>query len=211
MPPPGYLQAVRDLTKKEGIVLIFDEIRTGFRVAMGGAQERYGVTPDLATFGKAVANGYPLSMVTGKREFMSQCEKHVFISSTYFPNSLEMVAALKCLDILEREKVQDSIWARGTKFLERLEKIVADSRCPATVSGIPPMPFVTFDKAPGDEERTYKARREYFYTQTIRRGLFVQPYHHWYIAHRHTDADLDKALWAIGESLELTMKKYPVK
>jgi glutamate-1-semialdehyde aminotransferase len=215
-PPPGYLQAVRDITKKEGIVLIFDEIRTGFRVAMGGAQERYGVTPDLACFGKAVANGYALSLVAGKREFMEVCASKVFVSSTYFPNSLEMVAALKCLDILAREKVQDSIWARGTKFLEKLNVIVADSGCPATVSGIPPMPFVTFDQAaheaPGTPgEKIYKARREYFYTQTIRRGLFIQPYHHWYIAHRHTDADLDKALWAIQESLELTMKKYPVK
>jgi glutamate-1-semialdehyde aminotransferase len=215
-PPPGYLQAVRDLATREGIVLIFDEVRSGFRVAMGGAQERYGVTPDLATFGKAVANGYALSLVAGKREFMSVCESKVFVSSTYFPNSLEMVAALKCLEILEREKVQDSIWARGTKFLERLRKIVADSGVPATVSGIPPMPFVTFDQGPSEGhgtpgEKVYKARREYFYTQTVRRGLFIQPYHHWYIAHRHTDADLDKALWAIGEALELTAKKFPAK
>ncbi len=214
-PPDGYLQAVRDITKREGIVLVFDEIRTGFRVAMGGAQERYGVTPDLATFGKAVANGYPLSFVAGRREIMSVCEKQVFVSSTYFPNSLEMVAALKCLDILKREKVQDSLWARGTKFLERLRRIVAESGCPATVSGIPPMPYVTFDPGPGEAtgtpgEKIYKARREYFYTQTVRRGLFIQPYHHWYIAHRHTDADLDKALNAISEALELTMEKYPV-
>ncbi len=215
-PPPGYLQAVRDIATKEKIVLIFDEVRTGFRVAMGGAQERYGVTPDLATFGKAVANGYPLSMVAGKREFMSVCESKVFVSSTYFPNSLEMVAAMKCLEILEREKVQDSLWSRGTRFLADLDRIVKDSHVPATVSGIPPMPYITFDQAanegPGTGgEKIYKARREYFYTQTIRRGLFIQPYHHWYIAHRHTDADLQKALWAIGESLELTMRKFPAK
>jgi len=214
-PPPGYLQAVRDIATKNGVVLVFDEVRTGFRVAMGGAQERYGVTPDLATFGKAVANGYPLSMVAGKREIMSVCESKVFVSSTYFPNSLEMVAALKCLEILEREKVQESIWARGTKFLSDLTRVVEKSGVPATVSGIPPMPYVTFDQGKGEAagtpgERVYKARREYFYTQTIRRGLFIQPYHHWYIAHRHTDADLAKALWAIEESLELTAKKFPV-
>ena len=214
-PPEGYLQAVREIATKNDVVLIFDEVRTGFRVAMGGAQERYGVTPDLATFGKAVANGYPLSMVTGKREIMAVCESKVFVSSTYFPNSLEMVAAMKTLDILEREKVQDSIWRRGTKFLADLGTIVKKSGIPATVSGIPPMPYVTFDQGPGEAagspgEKKYKARREYFYTQTIRRGLFIQPYHHWYIAHRHTDADLAKALSAIEESLELTMKKYPV-
>jgi len=215
-PPKGYLEGVRELATKHGAVLIFDEVRTGFRVALGGAQERYGVTPDLATFGKAVANGYALSLVAGKREIMGVCEKKVFVSSTYFPNSLEMVAAMKCLEILEREKVPDVLWARGTKFLERLRKIVADSRVPATVSGIPPMPFVTFDQAahegPGTPgEKIYKARREYFYTQTIRRGLFIQPYHHWYIAYRHTEADLEKALNVIGESLELTAKKFPAK
>ncbi len=168
-------------------VLIFDEIRSGFRVSMGGAQERYGVTPDLATFGKAMANGYAISACVGKAEFMKVAEKKVFISSTFFPNSLEMVAALKCLDILERENVIDDIWRRGQLFLDRLTAIVADSGVPAVVSGIPPMPFVTFDKV----DDHYVDRRTLFYTEAIRRNLFIQPYHHWYIAYRHSDADLD--------------------
>jgi glutamate-1-semialdehyde aminotransferase len=172
------------------------------------------VTPDLGTFGKAVANGYPISFVAGRRDIMSVCEKKVFVSSTFFPNSLEMVAALKCIEILEREGVPDAIWARGTRFLERLAEIVAASGVPATVSGIPPMPFVTFDQAAAEGpgmpgEKLYKARREYFYTQTIRRGLFIQPYHHWYIAHRHTDEDLAAALRAVEEALELTARKFP--
>jgi glutamate-1-semialdehyde aminotransferase len=210
-PPPGYLQAVRDLATAKGIVLIFDEIRTGFRVALGGAQEYYGVTPDLATFGKALANGYAISCVAGARKIMSVCEKKVFVSSTFFPNSLEMVAALACLDILEREAVPDAIRERGTRFLASLERIVSASGVPATVSGIPAMPFITFDHAPTDAEKTYKARREYFYTQTIRRGLFIQPFHHWYIAYRHTEADLARALGIIEESLELTAKAWPVR
>ena len=208
-PPPGYLEGVRALADRYGAVLVFDEVRTGFRVAMGGAQERYGVTPDLGTFGKALANGYPISAVVGRREIMQVAEKKVFVSSTFFPNSLEMVAAMKCLDILERERVPESIWRRGTVFLEKLRDIVAASGVPLSVSGIPPMPFLTFDKAEGDGEKTYKARREYFYTQTIRRGLFIQPYHHWYIAHRHTDADLERALSIIAEALELTAGKFP--
>ena len=106
-PPPGYLEAVKELTHKNGAVLVFDEIRTGFRVALGGAQQRYGVTPDVSTIGKAMANGYPIAAVVGKREILSVYEKNAFLSSTFFPNSLEMVAAMACLDILEREKVQD--------------------------------------------------------------------------------------------------------
>jgi len=136
---------------------------------------------------------------------MKVCESKVFISSTFFPNSLEMVAAMKCLDILEREGTLDRIWERGTRFLEDLENVVATSKVPATVSGIPPMPYLTFDKA----DQHYKARRELFYTETIRRGLFIQPFHHWYICGRHSDADLAKALQAIREALDIVAETYP--
>lgn len=204
-PPPGYLQGVRQLADHYGAVLIFDEIRTGFRVALGGAQERYGVTPDMATFGKAMANGYAISACVGRAEIMKAAEKKVFISSTFFPNSLEMAAAMKCIDILERDNVIDAIWRRGREFLDSLGALVAASGVPAAVSGIPPMPFITFAKT----DHQYAERRTCFYTETIRRGLFIQPYHHWYIAHRHSDADLARALTVIGEALEITGKRYP--
>jgi len=205
-PPAGYLQAVRELADKYGAVLIFDEIRTGFRVALGGAQAHYGVTPDVSTFGKAMANGYPISAVVGKAKFMDVCEKKVFISSTFFPNSLEMAAALKCIEILQRDKIIDVVWAKGKTFLTELENIVKQTSAPAQVSGIPPMPYLTFNKV----DNYYKERRERFYTETIRRGLFIQPYHHWYISARHTDADLEKALSAIREALQIVMGEYPL-
>jgi glutamate-1-semialdehyde-2,1-aminomutase len=204
-PPDGYLEGVRALADQYDAVLIFDEIRSGFRVAMGGAQERYGVTPDLSTFGKALANGYPISACAGKAEIMKEAEEHVFISSTFYPNSLEMVAAMKCLDILEREKVIDAIWERGDKFLNSLREIVERSGVPATVSGIPPMPFLTFDKT----DQKYKERRVRFYTETIRRGLFIQPYHHWYITYRHSAGDLENALQTISDALAIVSKDYP--
>jgi len=204
-PPPGYLEGVRALADRYEVVLIFDEIRTGFRVALGGAQERYGVVPDLTAIGKAMANGYAISACVGKAEIMKVVEKKVFISSTFFPNSLEMVAAMKCIDILERERVPDSLWARGSDFLAELRRIVDRSGVPATVSGIPPMPFLTFDRV----DDRYRERRTAFYTQTIRRGLFIQPYHHWYIAHRHTGADLKAALGAIDESLAYVAGHFP--
>ena len=206
-PPRGYLEGVRALADKYKAVLIFDEIRSGFRVALGGAQERYGVTPDLSTFGKALANGYAISAVVGKSEFMNICEKKVFISSTFFPNSLEMAAAMKCLDILERDRIIELIWEKGTWFLAELERVVKASGVPATVNGIPPMPFMLFDKV---DEHT-KERRERFYTETIRRGLFIQPFHHWYISARHTEADLQKAISAIEEALAVVAELYPCK
>ncbi len=204
-PPDGYLEKVKEVAHKNGAVLIFDEIRTGFRVAMGGAQQRYGVTPDLTTVGKAMANGYPIAAVVGKAEVLSMYEKVAFLSSTFFPNSLEMVAALKCMDILEREDVPNVIWERGTDFLTKLEAIVGASGVPVTTSGIPPMPFLTFDKV----DDKYKERRTEFYTQCIRRGLFVQPYHHWYIAYRHTAEDLARALEVVEESLAYVAQEYP--
>ena len=204
-PPEGYLEGVRALADRYGAVLVFDEIRTGFRVSLGGAQQRYGVTPDLSTFGKAMANGYPISAVVGKEKYMKVCESKVFISSTFFPNSLEMVAAMKCLDILEREKTLDTLWERGARFLEELERLVAEAKVPVTVSGIPPMPYITFDRV----DDHYKARRERFYTETIRRGLFIQPYHHWYICARHTEEDLTRALQIIREALAIIAEAFP--
>lgn len=162
---------MRELADKYKVVLIFDEIRTGFRAALGGAQQRYGVTPDLSTFGKAMANGYPISAVVGKAEFMNVCEKKVFISSTFFPNSLEMAAALKCIEILQRDKIIEQVWDKGTWFLKELNRVVATSKVPVSVSGIPPMPFLSFEKV----DNLHKERREMFYTETIRRGLFINP------------------------------------
>lgn len=206
-PPKGYLEGVRSLADAYGAVLCFDEIRTGFRVSMGGAGAYYGVEPDLATFGKAMANGYPISALVGKELIMKVMEKDVFVSSTFFPNSLEMAASLKCIEILERDHVLESIWEKGEKFLKGLREIKESHQAPVTVSGIPPMPFVTFD--PVDEH--YKKRREAFYTEAIRRGLFIQPYHHWYICHRHTEKDLAYALETIDVALAYVMDQYPVK
>lgn len=200
-PAPGFLEGVRDLAHANGSVFIMDEIRTGFRFGLEGAQGRYGVTPDLGVFGKALANGYPIAAVLGRSDIMKVAEKEVFISSTYFPNSLEMVAALKCLEIMEREKVPEVIWEKGRRFNEGLRKIAAEVPYAVTVSDVPPMPFVTFDR---DPEGLYKERRKKFYTGAIRRGLFIQPYHHWYICYRHSDEDLERALGIVRDAFKDT-------
>jgi len=203
-PAPGFLAGVRERATQVGAVLVFDEIRSGFRVALGGAMARYGVTPDLATIGKAMANGYPISAVVGKHEIMDVVDGQVFISSTFFPNSLEMAAALKTIEILERERALDNIWERGEAWLADVEEIIARSGVPAELSGIPPMPFITF---PADEEKKYKQRRVRFYTEVIRRGVFLQPYHHGYLMARHTDADLQQAAQAIEDALKIVRRE----
>jgi glutamate-1-semialdehyde aminotransferase len=204
-PKPGFLEAVQEITHQNKAVLIFDEIRTGFRVSIGGAQKYYGVTPDLAVFGKAMANGYAISAVCGKEEIMKEVEKKVFISSTFFPNSLSYVAALKTIEILQRDRVIEKVWEKGTYFNQSIEKLLQKYPVGARITGIPPMMFITFDK---DEAKQYKNKRTDFYTQLIRRGVFLQPFHHGYICYRHTQEDLDYTLRSIEEALQYVQNKY---
>jgi 3-aminobutanoyl-CoA transaminase len=119
-PAPGFLEGVREITRKYGTVLVFDEVRTGFRLAMGGAMERYGVNPDLVVLGKGMANGYAISVVTGKEDVMMAAAHKLFISSTFFPNSDGYVAALKTIEILERDDVLGKIWEKGGRMMKRI-------------------------------------------------------------------------------------------
>ncbi|MEM8702742.1 MAG: aminotransferase class III-fold pyridoxal phosphate-dependent enzyme [Pseudomonadota bacterium] len=123
-PAPGFLQALRDLTSKHGIVLIFDEVVTGFRFAYGGAQEFYGVTPDLCTLGKIIGGGFPLAAIAGKKEIMDHFDKSIagaegftFQIGTLSGNPVASVAGLKTLEILRRPGAYDTIRANGERLM----------------------------------------------------------------------------------------------
>jgi len=205
IPQPGFLEGVRDLADKYRAVLIYDEIRTGFRLSLGGAQALYGVHPDISILGKAIANGYPISVVTGKKDVMMAAAEKLFISSTFFPNSEAFIAALKTIEILERDNVLANIWEKGEWFMEKIQEILNKHDVGAELTGIPPMFYITFEK---DETGSYKGKRKDFYTQMIRKRFFFTPYHHAYISYRHTEEDLNLALIAIDESLEFVKQKY---
>ena len=205
IPAPGFLEGVRKLADQYGTVLIYDEIRTGFRVSMGGAQKYYGITPDLTVLGKAIANGYPISVVTGKKEIMMVAAHKLFISSTFFPNSEAFVAALKTIEILERDKVLENIWQKGEGFMKSIQALINKYDVGAELTGIPPMFYITFK---ADDTGAYKGKRTDFYTQLIRKGFFFTPFHHAYISYRHTEKDLDLTLNAIDESLAFIKDKY---
>ncbi len=199
MPKPGYLEGVKKLAEQYGAVLCFDEIRTGFRMSLGGAQQYFGVTPHMAVFGKAMANGYEISMAAGRKDIMDVLVSKAFVSSTYFNNTLPMVASLKTVEMLERDGILDVIARRGKAFSNKVKKHVRHSGLPVTFTGSPWMPYITFDK---DETGRYKKLRTAFYTQLIRRKVFLQPYHHGYVCYRHTPKDLNYAADMIAESLE---------
>jgi len=199
MPKPGFLEGLRELADKYGSVLIYDEIRTGFRVNLGGAQKELGVIPDLGAFGKAMANGYPISFLGGKKEIMDALIEDVFLSSTFFPNSLPQVAALKTIEIMQRDDVLGNIRKKGEKFTKNINELIEESGVPCTFSGGPWMPYITFDP---DPNHLYRKLREEFYRQLIRRKVFLQPYHHGYICYRHTNDDLENAANMIAASLK---------
>ncbi|MGC9070152.1 MAG: aspartate aminotransferase family protein [Elusimicrobiales bacterium] len=205
MPKSNYLQTVREIANRYNAVLIFDEIRTGFRFSLGGAQRLFGVTPDLGCFGKAMANGYEISMVCGKKEIMDVVTppNNVFVSSTYFPNSLAMVAALKTIEIMERDNILDEVKRKGEIFANIVNSYLLKRDFPVEFSGAPLMPYITFKK---DPQEKYKKYRVEFYTQLIRRKVFLQPYHHGYVCYRHSDKDMRYAASMVCESLEETFK-----
>jgi len=204
-PKPGFLEGVREIANTYGSVLIFDEVRTCFRLRMGGAQELYGVTPDLTVLGKGMANGYAISVVSGKKDVMMAAATKLFISSTFFPNSDGYIAALKTIEILERDHVLENIWEKGNRFIKQIQKIIEKYDVGAELSGVAPMFLITFEA--GDIE-TRRAKRNDFYTQLIRRGFFFAPHHHAYINYRHTEKDLNLTLEAIDESMAYVKEKY---
>ena len=200
LPAPGFLAGVRDLADRHGALLVLDEIRSGFRVGLGGAQALYGVRADLVTVGKALSNGYALSAVVGRRDVLSQLSR-VHISSTYFANALDMAAGLATIDILSATPALSRIAELGRRLQAGLAQIVEQAGLPAEVVGAPQMPFLQF---PEQDVRAQRAKRA-FYTGTVRRGILFHPNHHWYVCAAMTEQDIDTALKASRAAAAETM------
>ena len=129
---------------------------------------------------------------------MMAAASKLFISSTFFPNSDGYIAALKTIEILERDNVLDNIWEKGGRFLKKIQEIVNKYDVGAELSGLAPMFYITFKN---DKANTRKRGGMTFYTQLIRKGIFLHPHHHGYISYRHTEQDLEIAARAIDEAL----------
>ncbi len=198
-PNSGYLEAVRALTQELGIVLVFDEMRSGFRLAMGGAQEVMGVVPDLATFGKAMANGYALSAVVGRGEILERLHQ-VHISSTFYNNSLEMAAALATIETIERTSALTTIRERGEQLQDGLRAAIAGADVPVEVVGVPQMPFLAFP----DQASTAK---ETFYRHVASQGYLLHPNHHWYVNASMTADEITSTVEVCADGLQLAAKK----
>ena len=212
-PEPGFLQALREATIECGACLVFDEVVTGFRIAWGGAQERYEVVPDVAVYGKTISGGYPLATVAGRADILDCADPrrrsepdYAFVSGTANGNPIGTTAGLATLDELEKPGVYDHLHALPEQLAQGLEALGTEAGLPLKVIGDGPVLQVFFTE---DPLRTYAdclkadaGAAKAFGTEMIREGIFVNPGGKLYLSLAHTRADVDLTLEAARRSLQ---------
>ncbi|MEE3233188.1 MAG: aminotransferase class III-fold pyridoxal phosphate-dependent enzyme [Candidatus Latescibacterota bacterium] len=189
-PPPGYLQGVRQLADRHNVVLIFDEVSTGFRIALGGAQEYTGVTPDMTTFAKALSNGYALGAVVGQRDCMALAEK-LFISSAYWDDNIGVIAGIATLKELQRREAANYFVEVGSYFKSRINEAASVSNVSVRCGGTSAFPKIYFDI----KDPILLKKIETLFTQENARqgfllsgGIFLNLSHNYEIVDRTTQA-----------------------
>ena len=208
MPKPGYLELIRKLCDEYGIVLIFDEVKTGFRVAKGGAQELFDVRSDLATYAKAMGNGFPIAAIGGRKEIMGEIGyQKIPHGGTYSGNAVSTAAATTTLDEIASgalEKVED----HGKKLMAGIREILERRGVPAVVQGPPAMFGIVFtDKTEINEYREWAASNHHIYNEILskmmEKGVMpdIDSREPWFSSASHTDEHLGVTLGAFEEAL----------
>jgi glutamate-1-semialdehyde 2,1-aminomutase len=211
LPSSGYLEGARDLCRQYGVLLVFDEVITGFRMGLGGAQAHYGVTPDLATFGKAVAGGAALSVIAGRREIMEQMyTAGVSFGGTFNGNPLSLACAEATLDELSRDNGHALAEANriGGALMEGIREIVKRHGAAVTVTGFGAAFALHFtsretlthyrDTFEDDGERLRR-----FLFRALQQGLYIVPDGRFYTSAVHTERELDETLEALDRVFAL--------
>ncbi len=196
-PDPDYLPGVRRLCDEHGVLLAFDEIVTGFRLAPGGAQEHFGVTPDLACFAKGIANGMPLAAVCGRREVM-QIAEELLISVTYGGECLSLAALCACLQEYRDQPVHRHLWTEGEKLVAGLAEAGRRHGLPFTCTGLAPMSYPAFSFS---EAQLNTDVWSLFLQETARRGVLLRRGGLLFVTYSHSDSDIETTLAVVDESL----------
>ena len=210
-PLPGFLQGLREITTDLDIPLIFDEIVTGFRLAYGGAQEYYGVTPDICTLGKAIAGGFPLAAIAGKNHIMSNFDMDLSKDGSYLPqigtlsgNPVAASAGLATLEILKRENTYQNLFKIGVELQKGLQQIIDRTEIAAQLVGAPPLFDIVFSDATITDYRSMlsndKKMASRFNQLLLRRGVLKGDWK-FYLSTVHTQEDLNWTFQAFEDSL----------
>lgn len=212
-PQPGFLAALREITKEYGILLIFDEIVTGFRFAYGSAQEYYGVVPDLCALGKSMSGGHPITAVCGRADIMAQADpdparfarnEHVRVTGTFSSNPVSAVASLATLQELRREGAYERLFANGRKLMSALQRLLREAGFPAQVLGEPPAFEVWFtDREITDFRSSLQADaalRERFVQLLMDRGI-IKAHEKFFLSLAHTGEDIDITIEAFRSAI----------
>lgn len=190
-----YIRFLRAKTREFGILLVMDEVLTGFRLAKGGAQEYFGVEPDLASYAKAIANGFPLSTYVGKKEYMETLYRFK-MTTTYAGEALSMAAAVATMKIMQREDVHGHIRAMGERLMAGFNRIAREVGVEGRAVGMPVAPFLKFISS----DPTFHSRLEFLWHRELyREGIFINP--RWFISYSHKAADIDEAVEKAGRAL----------
>lgn len=203
-PAPGYLAGAYDLCRAHGALFICDEVITGFRLGLGGAQAKYGVTADLAVYAKAVAAGFPLALVAGRRDVMDTLlDKGVMHGGTYNGNVQSMAAALAALDVLEEGggAVYRDLERRGTRLMQGLTAAGARHKVSLRVQGAPAIFQVHFTVGPGplnyrDAQACDRDRAQAFHVAMQEEGIRINPQAKFFLSAAHDDAIVERTLTA---------------
>ena len=210
-PKPEYLSLLRKLTESENILLIFDEVVTGFRVGIGGGQKMYGITPDLATFAKAMANGFPIAAVAGKEEIM---RVKSYVGGTYNSNPVSTAAAIATIRELENENNYSSMFNLGERLMKGIRDAAKDAHIECVVQGVPSLFSIIFgvNEPVSKPEQVndialdpHMRRCAAFYQGMIDRGVFNSPpgrHSRWCLSVSHRREEVDKTIMAAVESMK---------
>lgn len=209
MPDDGFLEGLRDLCDEHGVLLIFDEVKTGFRIARGGAQELFGVTPDIATFAKALGNGFPVAAIA-VRDLIAEEWKpgRIAQAGTYSANAVAVAAAAATLDELARPELWQCLQRAGSALMEGITKICEQRGVAAHVLGVPAMFGLFFaEERPHDFRDTVDHDGELYERlgyALIRRGIMIEPdgLEPWFLCAALTDEDTATTLTAFEEALD---------
>jgi glutamate-1-semialdehyde 2,1-aminomutase len=207
MPQPGYLEAVREACTKNGTILIFDEVITGFRVGPGGAQQRLGVTPDLAVFAKAIASGFAVAALAGRADIMDQLAGgNIVHGGTYNAQAVNMAATVATLKRLSTPGVYDLMEERGRRLMQGLAKAFADAGVTATVTGFPQIFHVGLglSEAPVNYRDTLRVNRAGYVRLTtllLNHGVRALERGAWFLSTEHDEAIVDTTIAAVRAAL----------